>query len=249
MEEIRSYFASDYKIIDKKIYDSNNKIIDNKYLEIDNISYTLLDILFYYENRHLPHFEYLKKAENLGISPIDSNLIYKISLLTPKETYKKRKYQLVYDFKFILNYIIKKRFTIIVPFSLSSKINIFNCVSCLTTGNTKMPFLTRKNLFENERILSKPFKKYTAEFILQFKENNLSNNKIVALFIDNTDWQEKEFLNSYNIHWNCPIFYLSNNSDSIKGNEIFIEVKNDRIEPIKLKMIWDEIEKYILESD
>lgn len=245
MDEIRTYFSTNYKIEGKKIYDSNNSLIENKYIEINNTTYTLLQILFYYKNKELPFHIYKEKAIQNGIPIINSEMLYILSTIVPPETYVKKSVSLVYDFKFILNHLIKKKYTIIVPFSPQSPINIFNCQSVLTTGRVSLSGITKRELIDPERTLFKPMKTCTAEIVFQYKRSNeKSPNNVIALFLDNSDWQHTQFLNQYGQTFDCPVFSISQSAGN-DANVQYVRVNGDRIEMGALSEMWRIIETYI----
>lgn len=261
MDELRSLFTDKFDIIDKKII-YNNKIIENKYIEIEYTTYNLLQILFYIKHEELPFHQYLQLAEENNIHPVDAKLINFISIqLFPKEKCHKNKFELCYDFKFLLNYNIQKNYVILVPAAISSKLNLYNCLNGLSVGSLQLPIFDKNSLLKKEKKLKKHIETCTAEFTLKSEYHTNDQHNIVAIFLDGSNWQKKELLTdnlgsnlfdqniiSYAIDLKCPIFCIHNTDESQitqEKNQINIKIHSDRIDSKNLQKIWSLIQKYI----
>lgn len=271
MEEIRNYIFSNYDIVNNKII-MDSKFVENKYVEVDGKTYDLIQILFYFKKKHLPIIKYLKECEILDIRPIDSHLMYKLSNTSPKEPLSTTIFSIKYDFRFILDHLCKREFKIIVPFSPSSPINIFNCKTILSTGDSRLPPFTKKQLVDPQRssIRSLDYHKATFHFIYKqpplHKTNGNIDDKsinsdiskgdqnrtdsIVAVFIDDREW----WYNKLDLkEQSCPIFKVANDQDyefneqpTIKGKPVkIIRMNGDRLSQQCIYNIWEDIEQYI----
>lgn len=271
MEEIRNYIFSDYDIVDNKIL-MNSIIVENKYLEIDGQSYDLLQILFYFKNNHLSIAQYFKECDLLDIKPVDSHVMYKLSNISPKESFSTSFFSIQYDFKFILHHLFKKEYRIIVPFSPSSPINIFNCKTILSTGDSRLPPFTKKQLIDPQRSTSRSMDNHKAFFHFTYKQpsqhnkNGIVENKgvnsdtyqrdkdtidtVVAIFMDDREWWHNQFnLNEYN----CPIFKIINEqhneyneNTTIRGKPVKpVYMNGDRLNKQCIYDIWEDIEQFI----
>lgn len=264
MDILRSLLTENFEILDKKII-VNDKVIENKYIEMEGETFTLLQALFYVKHCELPFEKYAKLAHESDIPVVNSKLIYYLSSnVTPQENYEKKKFDLSYDFRFILNHVVKKEYVILVPPSYSSKINIFNCVSALTTGSFKNPLLDRSVILVNERRLRRSIQSCTADFIFLSKWNEKVKAEVVAVFLDGSDWQIQTILADYEqkyfdskgagfnteklSNWTCPIFFvhpLNLTSRNLNYRFTDLRIENEKKDLKAVNKIWCEIERYI----
>ncbi|ELA48366.1 hypothetical protein VCUG_00202, partial [Vavraia culicis subsp. floridensis] len=275
MDVLRSLLTDGYVISDKKII-SNNRIIDNKYIEIGQSTYTLLQVLFYMQHETSPFETYAKLAMENDIPAVDSKLMYYLSeSVHPLEKYNKNKFDLRYDFRFILNHVVRKEYVILVPPSYASKINIFNCVGVFTAGTFKNPPLDTSTILVNERRLKRKMEKCTAEFIFLVKWHNAINADVVAVFLDGSEWQINSLLDMYrdkyeetgtndnfgvnqpdaffsrHRRWSCPVYLVHTADQRICNTNYEYEdvlVGNETKNLRLMDRIWGDIENYLKRS-
>lgn len=268
MDTLRSLFMENYEISEKKII-FENRIIENKYLEIRDKTYTLLQVLFYVKHWHLPFHKYAKLCSESDIPVVDAQLMYYLAEhVFPLENQKQTCFSLNYDCAFILRYVIKKTFVILVPSSYDSKINIYNCVGVFSTGSFRNPRLDNRNILINERRLKKTLEKCTVELIFLVKQRKEITSKVAAIFLDGSNWQVDTFIKTYaesgsdeandadrpedmfmmHKKWECPIYFVHDSSTSISNTTYdFIDVNVDDTHTSKkvVDKIWSNIEEYI----
>ncbi|ELQ75701.1 hypothetical protein THOM_1373 [Trachipleistophora hominis] len=272
MDVLRSLLTDGYEISDKKII-ADHKIIDNKYIEIEEKTYTLLQILFYVQHETMPFEMYAKLALENDIPVVDSKLMYYLAeKVYPLEKYDKNKFNLQYDFRFILNHVVRKEYVILVPASYSSKINIFNCLNVFSTGSFKNPPLDIKNMLVNEHKLKRKMEMCTANFIFMTKWHGTVHADVVAVFLDGSEWQISTLLdvykdkydetrrnNDFDINqsddffggrskWACPVYFVHTADQQICNTNYEFEdvlVENEAGNFGLVNKIWRDIENYL----